>query len=111
MHLTSLMMLQPGLCQINVPLDAAQDFIVDHVLVAQFKNRPAFLQERFVRQALVFGRKAAERRARTFRLGALGAKRSGRFVPRRCSAFRSALRRVARGSFIACESKFSGSAS
>ena len=50
----SLLIPQPGFRQIDVALDAAQDFIVDHVLVAEFKDGPAFLQERFLRQTFVF---------------------------------------------------------
>ena len=50
-----LMLPQPGFRQINVPLDAAQDFVADDALVAELKNRPAFHAERFVRQMFVFG--------------------------------------------------------
>ena len=32
------MLLQPGFCQINVTLDAAQDFIADYVLIAKFNG-------------------------------------------------------------------------
>ena len=40
---------QPRFRLINVPLDAPEHFITDHVLVAKFDNRPAFNLERFVR--------------------------------------------------------------
>ena len=61
---------QPRFCQIDVALDAAQDFITDHVLVAKFNNRLPLNLKRFVRQTFVFRRKEAERSAGTFGFGA-----------------------------------------
>ncbi len=65
-RMLSLMMLQPRLGQINVPLDAAQHFIGDGVFVAELQNRPAFHLQRFVREAFKFGGKKSERRSRRF---------------------------------------------
>ena len=54
-------MLQPDFGQVNVPLDAAQDFVADDTFVAELDDGPAFLIERDVRKAFVFGGKKAER--------------------------------------------------
>ncbi len=43
------MLLQPGLCQINVALDAAQDFIADYVLIAKSNDCHALNLKRLVR--------------------------------------------------------------
>src|SRR5438477_13156932 len=56
-----LMLPQSCFRQINVPLDAAQDFVVDDALVAELKNSPTFHPERFVRKMLVFGREQPAR--------------------------------------------------
>src|SRR5439155_2188887 len=52
-----LMLPQSCFRQINVPLDVAQDFVVDDAIVAELKNSPTFHPERFVREMFVFGRK------------------------------------------------------
>ena len=57
------MLSQTGFSQINVPLDAAQDFIADGIFIAELKNGFALHLKRFVREAFVFGGKKAERRA------------------------------------------------
>jgi len=44
-----LMLPQSCFRQINVPLDVAQDFVVDDAIVAELKNSPAFHPERFLR--------------------------------------------------------------
>ena len=64
------MLPQSGFRQIDIPLDAAQDFIADYALIAKLENRPAFLQESFVRQAFIFGRKEPEGRSGALRFGA-----------------------------------------
>jgi hypothetical protein len=57
---------QPRLGQINVALNATQDFIIDQILIAEPNDGPALNLERFVRKPLVFRRKKAERGAGTF---------------------------------------------
>ncbi len=56
--------------QINVPLDATQDFIADHILIAEFDDRAALGLKRFMRQAFVFRRKKAQWCAGILWLGA-----------------------------------------
>ena len=46
---------QPRFGEINVLLDAAQDFVVDHVFISQLQDRVAFLLQAFAREAFVFG--------------------------------------------------------
>ncbi len=66
---SSLLMPQPRFRQTNVPLDATQDFIAVHLLIAEFDDRAALGLKRFMRQAFVFRRKKAQRCAGILRFG------------------------------------------
>ena len=58
-----------GFGEVDVALDAAQNMVADGILVAQLNDGAAFLVEGDQREALVFGGKKAERRARQIGLG------------------------------------------
>src|ERR1051325_2578984 len=66
----SLMLLQTGFGEVDVPLNAAQHFVVDDVLVAQRHNRRAFRFQRFAREPFVFGGEQSQARSGTVRVGA-----------------------------------------
>ena len=55
------MAVQAGFSEIDVALDATEDFIADHALVAEVDDGPAFLVERRVGQAFVFDAEALQR--------------------------------------------------
>ena len=61
--MTSLVVAQTCFGEIDVELDAAEDFIADDVFIAQVDNGVALLQECGEREALVFSGEAAQRAA------------------------------------------------
>jgi hypothetical protein len=46
---------QPRFRQVNIVLDAPQDFVIDHALIAQLQDRLTFRLEGFVGERFVFG--------------------------------------------------------
>jgi hypothetical protein len=46
---------EPGFSQVDVALNTAENFVVDHIFVAKLQDGLAFLLERLVREPLVFG--------------------------------------------------------
>ena len=64
------MMAQAGFGEIDVALNAAQDLVADHVLVAKVNDRPALGQKGFVLEPLEFRGEEAKRSAGTLRFSA-----------------------------------------
>ena len=65
------MALEPGLGEVDVALDAAQDLVIDDILVAQLDDGDAFDSQSLERESLEFGGEESEGSSGTLGLGAL----------------------------------------